>query len=112
MAGLDEVCPLADARLNKCFFNIATHFLPAAGRRCVKWYVSAFGRNDDLIPGGFTLRENLLERFANAPFASLTTIIRGRVENIAPQLNRAFDGMSIRVVGTVIGIAQIRSKAD
>src|SRR5262245_45134062 len=112
MAGLDKVGPFTDTCLNKGFFNIAPHFLPAAWRRRVKRDVAAFGRNDDLIPALFSLCENLLERFANAPLASLTSIIRGSVENITPQRNGAFDGMSIGFVGSFIRIAQIGPKAD
>src|SRR5262245_24642166 len=109
MARLNEVFPLADARLDERLFDIGDHLLAAAWRLGVKRDVAALGRDHDLVasrPG------QAGERVAYATFASLAAVVRRRVEDVTAQFDRASDGASISLVGPIVGAAEVRAEAD
>src|SRR5215213_4076 len=89
----NDVSKRSNPRLYESLIYIVAHVLR---RRAVERQVAAFGANDELFAGDAVLVCEYLQRFANGPFASLKTIVRGGVDEVDAKLHCAND--RVRVV--------------
>ncbi len=108
MRAAGDVAPGCDSRLDEIVFDVPAH---VARRRTVKRQVAAFSADHQFVTSK-PARLQVSQRRANRSFTSLKAIVRGRVDCIRAQLNRAHDGFRVAPIRLFIRLTKIRSDAD
>ena len=106
-AGCD-VGPTCDAGLDEVVLDILPH---VARRRAVEREIAALGADDNFFTRKTTSAQ-FAERGANRSFASLKAIIRGRVDYVRAQLDRAHDRFGVAPIGFLVGVSEIGADTD
>ena len=95
--------------------NAGLHVLPheiaagVGGHVAIEGEIACLGADEDLIPFEFSGSSQLLQSCADVAFGALVAVVDGAVEHIDAGAQGSGNGLYVRVIGCIIGLAQVRA---
>ena len=112
MSAANKILFFADARLYKGIDDVVVNLLAALRRTAIEGQIATLGRYHYFVAADRPAGDHFRDRASNSALAPLEPVVRGGVDYVGSQLECASDGRTIRLVGPVIKVTQVRTQTD